>query len=160
MDATIMPSTHSIINKLRTDFSQFNFEYADEFCWSSTSNTIYINPNVPDGHAYILHELSHALLGHRGYERDIELIKLERDAWEYAQNVLSRTYELAISNQTVQDNLDTYRHWLHTRSICPECEANGLQTKSQAYRCIACGHAWKVNEARLCALRRYSLRTK
>jgi hypothetical protein len=30
-----------------------------------------------------------------------------------------------------------------------------LQSKHLEYRCVACGHHWKVNEARVCALRRY-----
>lgn len=160
MDAITMPSIHSMISKLKQDFTQFNFELADEFWWASAQNTIYINPKTPNSDAYTLHELSHALLDHQGYERDIELIKLERDAWEYAKNTLSATYDVAIDDTIVQDNLDTYRRWLHTRSTCPECSANGLQTKDHIYKCLACGHQWRVNEARLCALRRYTLQTK
>jgi len=155
-----MPSTLSIVKQLQADFPQFYFQPAEEFLWSATTNTIHIDPKAKLGHAFTLHELSHALLGHKGYERDIELLKLERDAWEYAKTILAPRYTTPIADMIIQDNLDTYRRWLHARSTCPECEAIGIQTKDQLYRCVACDHTWRVNEARICALRRYSLQTK
>jgi hypothetical protein len=160
MDVTTMPSTRSLLNRLRIDHPQFAFEPASEFWWSAAKRTIYIDPDAPHTQAFSLHELSHALLDHQGYEYDIDLIKLERDAWEYARTELAPLYQLEIDEQVIQVNLDTYRDWLHARSTCPDCSATGIQTKGQAYRCIACGHTWRVNEARLCALRRYSLSTK
>mgnify|MGYP002630015557 CR=1 FL=1 len=155
-----MQSTLSLINKLIKDYPEFNFVISDDFWWSATQNTIYINPKSPKSHAYTLHELSHALLGHKGYTRDINLLKLERDAWEHAKAVLGPSYGIKISEDTVQDNLETYRDWLYERSTCPECQTTGIEAKEQHYRCLACNHTWRVNEARLCALRRYSLQTK
>ena len=155
-----MPSTHWMINQLRSDYPQFSFEPADEFWWSAAKKTIYIDPKADHSDAFSLHELSHAILGHHGYIRDIDLIKLERDAWEHAKTRLAPLYQLDIDETIIQDNLDTYRDWLHARSSCPDCDAIGLQIKGQSYRCIACDHTWRVNEARLCALRRYSLPTK
>lgn len=155
-----MPSTHSLLNRLRRDFPGFRFEKSTGFWWSAAGQTIHIDPLADNCDVFTLHELSHAILGHRGYEYDIDLVKLERDAWEYARNILGPEYDIALDEQIIQDNLDTYREWLHARSTCPDCEATGLQTKQQTYRCLACGHLWRVNEARLCALRRYSLQTK
>lgn len=156
-----MPSIRSTINQLQGDFPGYRFEAATEFWWSAMKETIYYNPKSMNSYAYTLHELSHAILGHRGYQKDIELLKLERDAWEYARNILAPEYNTTISDDIIQDNLDTYRQWLHARSTCPECETTGIQTRGTlTYRCLACGHHWQVNEARLCALRRYSLNTK
>mgnify|MGYP001616553180 CR=1 FL=1 len=155
-----MRSTHWLLDQLQTDYPQFVFETANEFWWSAAKRTIYLDPQAPHSQAFSLHELSHALLDHQGYEYDIDLIKLERDAWEHAQIALAPLYDLVIDDQTIQNNLDTYRDWLHARSTCPDCQATGLQSKEQHYRCIACGQTWRVNEARLCALRRYSLETK
>ncbi len=153
-----MPSTNSLISRLKSDYPQFTFEHANEFWWSAAENKIHIDPKAVRGTDFILHELSHALLGHRGYKYDIDLIKLERDAWEHAKTKLAPIYNLQISDDSIQDTLDTYREWLYARSKCPDCSTTGLETKEQRYRCLACGHAWRVNEARLCALRRYSLR--
>ncbi len=160
MVATTMASMHSIINQLQTDFPQFRFEPAAEFWWSAAANTVYIDPKADHSGAFALHELSHALLGHKGYERDIELLKLERNAWEYAIRELAPRYNVTVNEDILQDNLDTYRQWLYARSMCPECETTGIQARSRLYRCVACGHEWRVNDARLCALRRYSLQTK
>ncbi|USN96414.1 MAG: ImmA/IrrE family metallo-endopeptidase [Candidatus Nomurabacteria bacterium] len=155
-----MPSIHSTIKRLRLDFPEFQFKLAGEYWWSATTRTIYIDPQTEHNQEFTLHELSHALLGHKGYERDIELLKLERDAWEYAKDSLADRYGISIDMDIIQDNLDTYRQWLHARSSCPKCEAIGVQTRDSLYRCVSCGHGWRVNEARLCALRRYSLQTK
>lgn len=153
-----MRSMRWIPERLQEDFPQFTFKAADEFWWSAATNTIYINSKAQQNREFTLHELSHALLGHQGYKRDVELLKLERDAWEHAKTVLAARYDISIDEDIVQDNLDTYRRWLHARSACPECETVGIQTKEQLYKCVACGLEWRVNEARLCALRRYSLK--
>lgn len=155
MDAITMPSTHWTLEQLEADFPQFSFKTAEEFWWSAATDTIYINTREEYHREFALHELSHALLAHKGYERDIELLKLERDAWEYARTTLTAKYDTPIDEGIIQDNLDTYRHWLHARSTCAECDAIGLQIRDRLYRCISCSHEWRVNEARLCALRRY-----
>ena len=155
-----MQSMNSLLKKLRKDFPQFTFVESEEFWWSAKDNTVHIDCGSEHAEAFSLHELSHALLDHRGYSYDIDLIKLERDAWEHAVKTLADGYHIQIDEKLVQDNLDTYRDWLHARSSCPSCETTGLQTKQLSYRCLACGHLWRVNEARVCALRRYSLQIK
>lgn len=160
MDATIMPSINSLLNNLREDFPQFTFQIDNQFLWSARRQTISIDPTVDFSSEFTLHELSHALLDHKGYLSDIDLIKLERDAWEYAKKYLAPRYNHPVDEEIVQDNLDTYRDWLHARSCCPECNTVGLQAKSRQYRCLSCGHTWRVNDAKLCALRRYALNTK
>lgn len=160
MDATTMLSMRSLVKKLQKDFPEFIFESSTEFWWSATNNTVHYDLKTADGNAFLLHELSHAVLGHVGYQCDIDLIKLERDAWEYAKSSLGPHYDAPIDESTAEDNLDTYREWLHSRSTCPDCSATGLQMKQQHYRCLDCGAIWRVNEARLCSLRRYSLQTK
>lgn len=153
MDAITMPSMKSLISHLVAEYPQFSFQTADQFAWSPTERVIYINPSLTHSNAFVLHELSHAILGHHNYDYDIELIKLERNAWAYAQE-LSEQYRVTIDEDVVQDNLDTYRDWLHSRSTCPGCYATGLQIGEKAYRCLACKTEWCVNEARICGLRR------
>ena len=160
MDATTMRSINWLLNNLRSDFPEITFAPGADFLWSAGKKTISFDPGTDNSPAYTLHELSHAILNHQGYERDIELLKLERDAWECTRATLAPRYGISIDYDLIQDNLDTYRSWLHARSLCPECETTGIQTKQRHYKCIACGHVWRVNEARLCALRRYSLATK
>lgn len=151
MDAIIMPSTLSLISKLKKAYPQFDFQPGAKYAWSPVQKTIYY---VADNNtAQLLHELSHAVLVHSNYRRDVELLAMEREAWDTATS-LAVPYGLHISNDTVQTTLDTYRDWLHARSTCPSCRATGLQTKKITYTCVACRHTWDVNEARICGLKR------
>lgn len=150
-----MQSTASLIAKLRSDFPQFKFEPGDDFMWSPTDKTVFYRSDTPDS-PLLLHELSHGILGHSDYQHDVELISMERAAWDNALR-LADEYSTEITSDVVESNLDSYREWLHDRSTCPRCQATGTQTKPKLYKCVACGNSWRVNEARICALRRYSL---
>lgn len=145
----------SLIHKLRTTFPDISFIEAEQFSWSPTTHTISYNRKLPHASLLLLHELSHASLGHADYRRDIELIAMETAAWQKAKEH-AETYSVRVQENVIQDHLDTYRDWLHARSSCPNCSANGYQIERFLYECPACTHTWKVNEARLCALRRYS----
>lgn len=146
-----------LLNRLKADFSQFSYVETDSFRWSAESRTIHIDPDSPDAVLFMLHELGHALLDHRTYGKDIELLQMERDAWHFAVTNLADKYDISTNDAIIQDNLDTYRDWLHTRSLCPSCHMSGLQSGHSTYSCLACGCRWKSNEARNCALRRKTL---
>ena len=153
-----MQSTISITTKLRTDFPQFLFVDSDIYSWSPQTNTVFLNVNSTD-HEELLHEVAHGLLGHQTFKRDIELLAMERDAWNYAQNNLALKYlSRRIDDSIIQESLDSYRDWLHARSMCPSCRASGLQIAKNTYRCLACTTTWKVNDARNCAIRRYTIK--
>lgn len=155
MDVTIMQSTASVLKSLKANYPQFSFKLGDAFLWSSSDNTIYYTKS-DDQAIFLLHELAHALLGHSSYNRDIELITMERQAWDYTIK-LAPQYGVAISNDVVQLTLDSYRDWIHDRSTCPKCKATGIQIDKYTYSCPACDQQWRVNEARTCALRRYDI---
>ncbi|MDB5167397.1 MAG: hypothetical protein JWN26_542 [Candidatus Saccharibacteria bacterium] len=155
MDATTMPSTPSLIHQLKSDYPEFRFRKAKRFLWSPSEHTVYYTGAEAD-YAFLLHELSHGLLGHAEYNRDVGLIAMERAAWDKAVE-LAPSYNLVITEDTVETTLDSYRDWLHARSTCPNCKAIGLQIKQRVYTCPACHHNWRVNEARICALRRYTI---
>ncbi len=148
-----MPSTRSLADKLALRYPDILFCADDEFRWSPTEQTIFYREE--DDPSFLLHELAHALLGHATYARDMELVDIERDAWVYAKNILAYQYDIEIEEDDIQDGLDTYREWLHARSTCPNCRSTGVQVKKRSYRCVACHTSWRVNDARVCALRRY-----
>jgi hypothetical protein len=149
-----MPSIISLATKLQADFPAFTFVSDTGFRWSPDEKVILYDQASEDLPS-LLHELSHAILDHKRYTRDIQLIELERDAWRYARDVLAVAYSVAIDTNQVEDALDTYRDWLHARSVCPGCRATGVQTGKNEYKCIICITTWRVNDARICALRRY-----
>jgi len=156
MDVTTMLSTASLIKKLKTAYPQFRFNESSDYLWSPSEQAVYFADNKDNNYEYILHELSHGLLAHADYNYDVELVAMERAAWDKAIE-LAKDYNLVIKEDLVESNLDSYRDWLHARSTCPNCKATGLQTKKQTYTCPACTHKWRVNEARVCALRRFSI---
>lgn len=151
-----MRSMSSLIHKLKASYPDFSFVKAEHFSWSPETQTIFYDPSQANATHLVLHELSHGILGHRQYRRDIELVAMETAAWEKAREYADE-YNVRFKEPIIQDHLDTYRDWLHARSTCPQCSANGYQTKAFEYECPACTHKWRVNEARLCGLKRYSL---
>lgn len=153
-----MQSITLVIKSLKKDYPDFHFSIGDDFLWSHKDKTIYYSAN-DDEISFLFHELAHAVLGHRDYKKDVELLKMEATAWEKAIE-LAKKYKIKIDDDLVESTLDTYRDWLHARSTCTKCQAIGLQIKKDTYKCIACDNHWRVNEARSCALRRYNLNTK
>lgn len=153
-----MPLTPAYLNKLATSFPDIKLQVATDFKWSPEEQTVYYAPDDPNAAQYLLHEISHALLSHSNFSRDIELLKLERDAWDYASHELANRFETAIDDDLVQDSLDTYRDWLHSRSTCPNCSSTGVQSSPNSYQCPACHQKWRVNDGRGCQLRRYKIK--
>lgn len=153
-----MAKTNSLVNKLIADFPDINFEKSDDFYWSPTTKTVFMDSvRAKTDELTLLHEVAHAVLNHQHYSRDIGLLKIEREAWDYARTVLTGRYEVSYDEDHAETMIDSYRDWLHSRSTCSQCCANGIQTGDHSYRCLGCSHEWRVNDARRCDLRRYSL---
>jgi hypothetical protein len=150
-----MLSTHSLLPKLTLAYPQLLFVPGVRFAWSPDAHTVFYDESNLQNTSLLLHELAHGLLEHHDYSKDIELVAMEAEAWDKAVTIAA-DYDIEITDETIQDNLDTYREWLHARSTCPKCDATGYQSSKSEYTCVACSHVWRVNEARICALRRYS----
>jgi hypothetical protein len=136
--------------------NQFTFICSDTFMWSpSTTSVHYDSEQVAEdiGLWSLLHELGHALLSHNGYQTDLELIKLERAAWQKATE-LAEQYEIAISEEHIEDCMDTYREWLKARSTCPRCSNVSLQSTTNTYQCFNCQATWQVSRSPLCRVQR------
>lgn len=150
-----MPSIISLINRIQQDHPKLAFEVSDRFSWNPEDFTItYTTHYLPHK---LLHEVAHSILNHTEYDRDIELLDMERVAWEKAAQ-LGELYNIQVSIQAIEDALDTYRDWMHSRSICPVCSSTGIQNSTATYRCVSCYNLWRVNEARTCELRRYKIK--
>lgn len=155
MDATIMLSTTQLISLLQSKYPELYFKQGSMFYWSSDDKTIYYNDSEKTNfNTLLIHELAHATLEHSNYDRDIELLTMERQAWDKAIEI-SNKHKIDINKSLVQPALDSYRGWLHSRSKCPKCQSNGMQTSKHIYKCLICSCKWKANEAKICSLRRY-----
>lgn len=158
MAVTTTQFTSSLIRQLRAAFPKLHF-ILDPVCrWSPDSRTVYYREITSDDDAFnLLHEVAHALLGHTSFSSDIELIQKEMQAWMYAVDHLGPRFSVAIPREFAETEIDTYREWIHKRSTCPECGQNGLQIKTETYKCLNCRSQWRVNDARQCGLKRYKM---
>lgn len=138
-----------LVKKVKTDYSQFKFKPGKEAHWSPATSTIIFNPAAASTEQTygLLHELAHALLKHKDYRSDFELLKLEAEAWQLAAK-LGKSYGIGISEDYIQNCLDTYRDWLHRRSACPVCDMHVMQRDAQHYHCHNCQTLWQVSSAR------------
>ncbi len=152
MPAKSTLSLPALIALLERDNPDLSFVAGKRFAWhGGKRNVSYMSASIEDATAQwsVLHELGHALLDHNDYESDIELLQMEAAAWEKA-HLLAENYGIVLDEEYVQDCLDSYRDWLHTRATCPTCSARCLQTTRSTYRCHNCNTSWRVTRSRLC----------
>ncbi|HEX9679775.1 MAG TPA: ImmA/IrrE family metallo-endopeptidase [Candidatus Saccharimonadales bacterium] len=149
-----------MVKRLSNDYAQFNFSAASQFSWSPSTNTI----NYPvsalrsqSGMWSLLHELGHAILGHTDYASDLELLKIERAAWDEAQKIAAN-YAILIDYDHVENCMDTYREWLIKRSRCPVCSNTSLQLDINHYSCFNCGSEWRVPRSQACRITRQAIK--
>lgn len=156
MDATTQQPAVKLFTVIKKHFiEKYTFNGATEFYWRPNERVVSHGPMRSNADVWqLLHELGHAELTHKDFFWDIELIRQEVAAWQHAREILGPTFGVIIDTAYIQDCLETYRQWLHLRSLCIDCQQTGLQTQKSTYRCINCGCSWSVNDARKCALKR------
>jgi hypothetical protein len=140
----------TLLKSLRHDFPALTFALGDDFSWSPAEQVIYYTlSDKRTARWTLLHEASHGILQHRTFKSDFDLLALELSAWENAK-ALGKRYGIQIDSEHVEDCLDTYRDWLHKRSLCPNCSLKSLQIDIQTYGCLNCFTRWRVSTNRLC----------
>ena len=143
-----------VLERIITDHPQFKFHEAGHFSWKPTEDTVTYCLNTPGAELLLLHELAHAILGHLSALSDVELLQLESQAWKHVKTRLVPKYGLEFDEKLAVEHMDTYRDWLHKRSLCPKCDINGWQTAKDHYKCPSCLATWRVNTAKLKRIRR------
>lgn len=142
----------SLLPSIKADYPSIKFKKGDNFAWSPVELLItYNEDDTNEQHAVwaLLHEVAHADLGHKHYQSDVSLLKLEVNAWVRAKEI-AKNYSVIIDEEHIQDCLDTYRDWLHKRASCPECNVVSLQQSNGVYKCFNCQSQWKVPSSPLC----------
>lgn len=143
---------HPIIKQIKSLYPTLKFRAAAQFSWSpETGEIVYVRGSSGKNASWsLLHETGHALLGHKNYRSDYELIRLEVAAWDKAKQI-GQHLGITIDEDHIQDCLDTYRDWLNKRSICPSCGTQSIQQGELVhYRCHNCHTVWHVSANRFC----------
>lgn len=148
-----------LLKSLRSTYPSLHFRKSTEFYWSPKEQIVYYTSgtNITDTWT-LLHETSHGILQHTTFKTDFELLRLEIAAWEFAKT-LAQTFNITIDEDHIEDCLDTYRDWLHKRSLCPTCGVKSLQINERTYGCINCSANWRVSTNRLCRPYRTTLKS-
>ncbi len=152
---------NNIVTKLNTIYPNLKFTSSNSYYWSPETKEIFYKKGLYDDiHQWsVLHEAGHALLNHTNYNLDFQLLAIEIEAWEKAKEI-ANNIGLSISNDHIQDCLDTYRDWLHRRSICPKCSNKSFQQRNRNYyRCFNCHTRWRVSSSRFCRTYRMADKT-
>jgi hypothetical protein len=130
---------NNLLETLKVDYPNYTFKSGKKFAFTSP-RTIVIGPEQPSYDLLILHELAHAILGHKRYTQDIQRIKMERNAWDYVRTSLCKKYNISWNQNFAESELDTYRDWLHRKSLCPTCHLTRVQTPDGIYHCPFCNN--------------------
>lgn len=154
-----LSSPDKLLKTVAAAFPGVTLRTGESFLWSPQDMTVFYVSKLlrsKKGQWSLLHEVSHAALGHRDYTNDFQLLQLEVAAWERAV-ILGTELGIAIDENFIEDCLDSYRDWLHQRSTCPACGNGGLQHDSSTYRCHNCHASWSVSQSRFCRTYRRKL---
>ncbi|MBQ2695270.1 hypothetical protein IJG04_01375 [Candidatus Saccharibacteria bacterium] len=127
---------NDFLKRLKTDYSDLRFRNGRKFAFRPPK-TVILGPVEPFSELLALHEVSHAILGHKTFRMDVERLRMESEAWDKARE-LAIEYGIEINEDLIEDELDTYRDWLHQRSRCPKCGLTRFQTQDTKYHCPQC----------------------
>ena len=122
--------------QLEADYPELSFRKGAKFAFRPP-RTITIGPTEPYSSLLLLHEVGHALSGHRDFKTDALRLKMEREAWEKARKLASK-YEVEFDDEVAEQELDSYRDWLDAKSRCPVCGLTRYQTPDGMYHCPKC----------------------
>lgn len=126
----------TLLNQIKKDYPNLKFKTGKKFAFRPP-NTVVIGKKEPNEKLLLLHELGHATLGHKDYQTHIDRLKMESAAWEKAKE-LAPKYNIKYNEELAQNELDTYRDWLHQKSSCPICGLTRFQTPDSKYHCPRC----------------------
>lgn len=136
-----MPNLKNLIANLQSDYPHLSISIGSRTKFTPPNRLFYTKDTTP---LELLHELGHYLLERHNYSSDIDLLRIESEAWEKAK-ILCGKYQVEWNEDYAENHLDTYRDWLHLTSLCKNCQLAGYQDSSLLYHCPLCGATWHSN---------------
>lgn len=148
-DSAQIRAEQKFVRLLERDYKEVEFRWGQprfSYRLKNGKKVVFLGEPQPNFGLLALHELGHALCEHKDYNTHVERLKIESEAWEMAKTVYSNyatnTHLADIlpewNEDIVQEKLDTYREWLHNKSLCKKCGLTMYQTKDGKYHCPRC----------------------
>ncbi len=134
----------NLVKKLTSDYPELAITPGDRFQFTPPNHLFYAenHPYSPaEAKLLLLHELGHYLINETDYSTDIELLEIEAKAWAKARD-LCQKYKIKYDEDFAEDRLDSYRDYLHSASLCKNCNISGYQDNHGAYHCPLCSATW------------------
>ncbi len=132
-----MPKNTKFLAKLEELYPNYHIHFGKKFMFRPPK-TIYFGPkSTPNFEFFALHELAHAELGHFNFKTDVERIKMEVAAWGKTKE-LCQKFGVEFDSSLAEEELDSYRNWLHQKSLCKKCGLTRYQTPNGTYHCPHC----------------------
>ncbi|MBR3320251.1 hypothetical protein IKG20_03035 [Candidatus Saccharibacteria bacterium] len=131
----------SFLESIKTAYPKFSFLPGRKFLFRPPKTIYYLESNE-NFRFLLLHELSHAVLGHFTFEKSLERLQLERDAWEKTRE-LCKTYDVPFDESLAEEELDTYRDWVHKKTLCKTCGLTCLEVSPESLYCPFCQKFYK-----------------
>lgn len=128
--------TQTLLGKIKDDFPELKITNGRKYAFRPP-RTIIIGLSEEQDSLLLLHELGHALCGHRDFRTDAQRLRMEREAWGKARE-LAKRYNIDFDEVAMECELDTYREWLDKQSRCPSCKLTRYQTPDGNYHCPRC----------------------
>lgn len=126
---------------------EYNCRPGERFAYSSSRKEITYDPDIietPLGKLSLLHEIAHLKLGHFSYTYDLELFRMEIEAWEETKR-LAELYNVQVNDTYIKKCIESYDNWLSKRATCPRCKEFSLQKTETLFLCVSCDSKWRVN---------------
>ena len=122
-----------LVARLARDFPEITFVRGERFLFRPPRTVVVAEGEV----LLLLHEVGHALIGRFEFRTEIERLRIEVAAWEKARELCAQ-YGVEMDEGLMQDELDSYREWLHQKSRCPVCGLTRFQTPDGVWHCPGC----------------------
>jgi len=131
----------SFLKMLKTTYPDFSFKPGHKFVFRPKKTICYIEAN-DNFRMLLLHELAHAILGHFSFDRSLERLEIERDAWEKTRE-LCAIYDVPFDENLAESELNSYRDWVHQKTLCKTCGLTCLEVSSESLYCPSCQKTYK-----------------
>lgn len=135
-DSLLSKRNLAFLETIQTSYPEYNFHPGQKFLFRPPKTINYLESD-DNFRLLLLHELAHALLGHFSYQKSLERLQIERDTWEKTRE-LCKFYSIPFDETLAEAELDTYRDWVHQKTLCKTCGLSCLEVSSESLYCPFC----------------------